>query len=158
MYLAFKNLIISTKNKSNVVRNPKAKYEWCFSRLNFSKTSAADAVTTWTAKNYGNNVFERKQTKKKVPPNIFGGFEEGKNVSLIFWTPNATVKIKCYGLSGCKQRNGVCLVSLDCKLTQKRTIVYAFSRKKTVEKTFTDNQTINKKTLMFLDGKVLTEI
>ena len=127
MYLAFKNLIISTKNKSNVVRNPKAKYEWCFSRLNFSKTSAADAVTTWTAKNYGNNVFERKQKKRRYRLTYLEVSKKEKTFHWYFEHQTPLSKLNVTVLVVVNKEMGVCLVSLDCKLTQKRTIVYAFS-------------------------------
>ena len=37
-----------------------------------------------TAKNSTNNVFRRKQTTKKVPPNIFKGFKVRQKVRLMF--------------------------------------------------------------------------
>ena len=40
----------------------------------------ADAITTSTSKQSGNNVFGRNQTTKKVPRNIFRCFEVRRNV------------------------------------------------------------------------------
>ena len=67
-----------------MARKLKAKHESLFPRLKCNKVGAADAVSGLTAKNSRNNVFNSKQTAKKVPPNIFTGFQVKKKVRLMF--------------------------------------------------------------------------
>ena len=72
------------QKKSTVVRKLKARYEWCFSRLKCNKIGAADGITSLRSKNSRNNVFRRKQTTNKVPPNIFRRLELKQKVRLMF--------------------------------------------------------------------------
>ena len=57
-----------------------------FSRLKCKKISAADRITSETAKNSKNNLFTRKQTANKVLPKRFRGFEVRTKVQLMHET------------------------------------------------------------------------
>ena len=129
---------------STVVRKLKAKYERCFSRLEWHTIGAADAITSYTAKKEEknkqnrNNVFRKKETTSKVPPNIFRHFEVRKKVQLVVWTPENKMKSKCYVFNGYEQSNKVCLVYLECKLQQDSYswCIFKLKCQKTVERTY----------------------
>ena len=61
-----------------MIRKPKEKYEDCFSRLEWNKISAADPITSETAKNRRNDIFRRKQTKKTSTAELPRDFEVRK--------------------------------------------------------------------------------
>ena len=103
---------------SRMVGKIKEKYDWYFSKLKCKKTGAANEIRSWTSTHSNNNVFIRKETRKKVAQKKFRRFQGRGNVWLMFWTPNDTVKGKSYVFSGDKQRNNVCLVYLECKLQE----------------------------------------
>ena len=126
------------QKKSTVVTKLKARYEWCFSRLKCNKIGAADGITSLRSKNSRNNVFRRKQTTNKVPPNKFRGFEVRRKVRLKFWRQKDSMKGKCYPFSGFKQRNKAYLVYLECKLQEDSYGWCSFKLKcgKTVEITY----------------------
>ena len=50
-------------------------------------------------------LYKEESKQHTASPNIFRGIEVRKNVRLIFWSPNDTMKSKCYVFSGHKQRN-----------------------------------------------------
>ena len=139
IYLASKNLKISSKKKSTVVRRTlKPKSDWFFPRLKCTKITSTDVITSLTAKNRKNNVFRSKQTTKKVPSNIFRGLEVRGKLRLMFWRPKDSMKGKNYVLSGYKKTNKVFLVYLNCKLQQQGydCCIFKLKRRKTAERTY----------------------
>ena len=63
-------------------------------------------------------IFQSKQTRKKVPLNIFRGFEERKMVRVMFSMPKDRVNGRYCAFSSYKQRNKVAFVYLECVLQQ----------------------------------------
>ena len=63
---------------------------------------------------------QENKTRSKVSRNIFRSFEVRKKIRLMYWTPNNSIKGKCYVFSRYKQRNKMCLLYLECKLQQYR--------------------------------------
>ena len=93
-----------------------AKYEWCFSRLNWNKIDAADGITGETAESNRNNVFRTNQTTNKIPPKIFKRFQIRKKLPLMYWRPMENMKGKCCAFADLKQSNTCarCLSSGNC--------------------------------------------
>ena len=79
---------------------------------------AAYAKQVKLQKTIRNNVFRGKQATKKITLIIFRALEVRKKVRLIIWTPEDTMKGKCYVFSGYKKKNKVCLVDVECKLQE----------------------------------------
>ena len=69
-------------------------------------------------KSSANNVFRSKETRNKIPPKVFRGFETGRKVQFMFSRPRDNMKRKFYGFSNHKERNKVCLIYLGSKLRQ----------------------------------------
>ena len=95
MYLAFKNLKLSSKNV-NSNQKAKSKVRIIFLRWKCNHIEAADAITFHTAKTSRDNVFERKQTTKKVLRSMFRGLEVRTKVRSMFWRSNKCMKGKSW--------------------------------------------------------------
>ena len=93
----------------------KPRYDLPFSRLKRNKIGATNVITNSTGKNSRNNVFLKKQTTKKVLPNIFKDFEVRRKVRIMF---KNNVKSKYYIFNGYKLGNKMCLEYLEFKLKQ----------------------------------------
>ena len=63
------------------------------------------------SRNSGKNIFRKKKTTKKVPPNILKSFELRNKVQLLLWSGKDSIKGKYYVLSSYNQRNNTCIVS-----------------------------------------------
>ena len=71
-------------------------------------------------RNSRKNVFTSKETRSKVPSNIFRGFEVKKRYDSCFEGQRTALQDKCYVFSGYKKRCKVRLVFLERKLQKYR--------------------------------------